>query len=162
MIRNFFADSDFLTGLMVDRDSRSQKSNEIFEHLKESSLISDISNFHVSNYIIMEVVQNLIGKHMPFAQVRENYDNLTQCHVFQIKPKHIEEAFNTKLAPFCNHHTGNSPIGIVDATSLVVMDKSRINHIISFDEGFDKLPAKLFTRINDNDVIDQRILSRQL
>jgi hypothetical protein len=110
----------------------------------------------------MEVVHNLIGKHMPFAQVKQNYDDLTQCHVFQIKPKDIDEAFKTKLAPFCNHNTGNPPIGIVDATSLVAMDKTRVSHIISFDEGFDKLPAKLFTRIKDKDVIDQRILNRYL
>ena len=137
MIRNFFADSDFLTGLMADHDSCNQKSKEIFECLEKNSLISEVSSFHVSNYVIMEVVHNLIGKHMPFAQVKQNYDDLTQCHVFQIKPKDIDEAFKTKLAPFCNHNTGNPPIGIVDATSLVAMDKTRVSHIISFDEGFD-------------------------
>jgi len=160
MTQNFFADSDFLTGLMVDGDSRSQKSKEIFGYLQENDLISDINDFHVSNYIIMEVAHNLQGKHVPFRQVKEDYDKLMQCHVFHIKPKHINEAFSTKLTPFCNHRSGNPPIGIVDATSLVIMDMKRIGHIISFDEGFDKLPDRFFNRINDNGIIDQKILRR--
>lgn len=158
MTKNFFADSDFLTGLMVTRDSRAQKSIDIFKYLQKKDIISDVYDFHISNYIIMEVAHNLLGKNVPFSEVKKHYDKMMECNVFHIKPKEIKEAFNTKLMPFCNHRTGNPPIGIVDATSLVVMDKKRINYIISFDEGFDKLPGKLFSRISDNSIIDQKIL----
>lgn len=160
MTLNFFADSDFLTGLMVDNDSRSSKSKDIFAYLLNNELIANMNDFHISNYIVMEVVNNLQGKHVSFRQTKENYDKLMRCHVFHIRPKNIDEAISTKLAPYCNHRSNNPPIGIVDATSLIVMDKMRINYLISFDEGFDKLPDKFLNRVMDNSVIDRKILSR--
>ena len=159
MTRNFFADSDFLTGLLVRRDSRHTLSKNIYRYLQTNELISDLSDFHISNYIIMEVLHNLQGKKIPFATIIEIYDRLKECHVFHVKPKEIQLAIDTKLAPYCNHRTHEPPpIGIVDATSLIVMDKTRIGSIISFDDGFDKLPD-IFIRIKDTYVIDQRILS---
>jgi predicted nucleic acid-binding protein len=159
MNSNFFADSDFLTGLLAKRDSRHDISQKIFDYLIETKLISSISDFHISNYIIMEVIHNLQGKKIPFVTIVKDYNTLIGCHVFQIKPKEIDLALQTKLAPYCNHRTHNPPpIGLVDATSLVVMDKKRINSLISFDEGFGKLPD-IFIRVTDTDVIDQRILS---
>jgi hypothetical protein len=160
MTRKFFADSDFLTGLMVRRDSRNGESNVIFKYLQEKGLISDLNDLYVSNYIIMEVTHNLFKKHeVPFRDVKRNYDNLMDCHVFHIKPKQIEEAFSTKLAPFCNHRSGNPPIVITDATSLVVLDLLRIGYFISFEGGFDTLPGRLFSRIYNKDIIDQKILT---
>ena len=159
MTQNFFADSDFLTGLFVRRDSRHTMSEKIFNYLQQNELISGLSDLHISNYIIVEVIHNLQGKQIPYVKIIEHYKTLNHCHVFHVKPKEIEQAFQTKLAPYCNHRTHNPPpIGLVDATTLVVMDKKRINSLISFDEGFDKIPD-IFIRIKDTDVIDQRLLN---
>lgn len=158
MTRHFFADSDFLTGFFAEGDNRCDSAHSIFEYLEENNLISELYDLHISNYIIMEVLHNLKGKNIPFNQITEIYEELKQCNVFHIKIKEIDQAFREKLSPFCNHRTQNPPIGIVDATSLVVMDKKRIGAIISFDEGFDSLPD-IFVRIYCRDIIDQRILS---
>lgn len=158
MTQKFFVDSDFLTGLFAVGDSRHESAQNIFDYLLEKELISEFQDFHLSNYIIMEVLHNLKGKNIPLNQINDKYQTLKQCNVFHIKIKEIDQAFREKLLPFCNHRTQNPPIGIVDATSLVVMDKKRIGSIISFDEHFDILPD-LFIRITNKEVIDQRILS---
>lgn len=158
MIRQFFADSDFLTGMLDKNDDRNPESRKIFNHLKKNSLISDIRDLHLSNYIIMEVLHNLQDKKFSFEKIMHNYDILKTCQVFHVKPKEIELAFETKLAPYCNHKSLAPPIGIVDATNLVVMDKKRIGSIISFDSGFDAIPD-IFIRIDNVDTINQRILN---
>jgi len=158
MIRKFFADSDFLTGLLDENDELYQNSTEIYNHLQQNGLISEICDLNLSNYVIIEVLHNFKDKGMPFKKILQHYDTLKNCQLFHVKLKHIEMAFERKLLPYCNHRTGNPPIGIVDATNLVVMDIKRIGAIISFDSGFDALPD-VFIRIDSVATIDQRILS---
>lgn len=157
MRRNFFADSDFLTGYFSRRDEWHELAIRIFRYLQRTRLISDLCDFHISNYVIMEVLHNLQNKEIPFQQIEDTYETLNQCHVFHVKPRDIEQAFETKLKPYLNHRTQSPPIGVVDATSLVIMDKKRISSLISFDDGFDALPD-IFIRIHNIDVIEQRIL----
>lgn len=157
MTRKFFADSGFFTGLWYERDDHHDISKEIYDCLVENHLINDLSDLYISNYIIMEVVNNLQNKGMQVDFLSEKYEILKRCKPYLVKYKEIDEAFKNKLAPFCSHRTGRSPIGFVDATSLVVMDKAKITHIITYDEGFRKIP--LIVPIYNADIIEQKILA---
>ncbi|VVB68482.1 PIN domain protein [uncultured archaeon] len=156
MTRKIFADSAFLLGLMADDDQHKSKSTDILEHLQNNHLISDINDFHISNYIIVEVIHGLIDKHTSIRQIKEKYDDLKQCHVFPIEPKHIDEAFSKILMLYCYNQSKNRPMGIVDALSVIAMGYEDIPYIISFDGHFDIVP--LIKRIGDKDVIDHDIL----
>jgi len=157
MTRKFFADSGFFTGLWYERDDHHDTSKEIYDCLIANHLINDLSDLYISNYIIMEVVHNLQNKGMQVDFLFEKYEILKRCKPYLVKHKEIDEAFKNKLAPFCSHRTGKSPIGFVDATSLVVMDKAKITHIITYDEGFSKIP--LIVPIYNTDIIEQKILA---
>lgn len=156
MTVTFFADSSFLTGLMSDEDDYSQDANDLFEYIKENRLVSSISDFQISNYIIVEVIHNLIDQHVKISDIKRHYEELKGCKTFHVKPRDIDYAFTNKLAHFCNHRTQEPRIGIVDATSLVVMEKKRINYIISFDGDFKDLP--LVSQISDKEGVDEKIL----
>lgn len=157
MTRKFFADSGFFTGLWYKRDDNHDLSKEIYSSLVDNHLIKDISDLYISNYIIMEVVHNLQNKGMQISLILEKYEILKSCKVYLVGHDEIDEAFKNKLAPFCSHKNGRSPIGFVDATSLVVMDKTKITHIITYDEGFRKIP--LIIPIHNVDMIEQKILA---
>jgi predicted nucleic acid-binding protein len=157
MTRKLFADSGFFIALMADEDDYKQDSHDIFNHLKEEHLISDLKDLHITNYILMEVLHGLADKQISFNKLMEGYEKLKQCHLYNIKLKHIDEAINIKLFRQRNRRSDRAPIGFVDATSLVIMDEQRINCIISFDSDFDKIPD-FYTRIYNNDIIDQRVL----
>jgi len=159
MTRKLFADAGFFIGLMA-KDDYSQAAHEIFEHLKETHLISDFKDLYITNYIIMEVLHGLVQKEISFDELVNNYEILKQCHICNVKQKHINTAINIKLYRQRNRRTDRSPIGFVDATSLVIMDEQKIVHIISFDGDFDKIPD-LYRRIYNKDTIDQRILGSQ-
>lgn len=156
MAVKFFADSSFLTGLMSKKDDYSRDANDLFEYIKQNHLASSISDFQISNYIIIEVIHNLMDQHMKFTEIMEYYEELKKCKTFHIKPRDIDYALNSKLRCFCSHRTQEPKMGIVDATSLVVMEKKRINYIISFDEDFRDLP--LISQISDKEGIDEKIL----
>jgi len=158
MTRKLFADTAFLIGLMSDNDSYNLESKNIFEYLRSSHLISDITDLYISDHIIIEVIHQLIRKRIPMRQIKEKYENLNQFHVFHIEAGHIDEAINTKLTPFCHNQSRERPMGIVDALSLVAMDYENIPYIISFDGHFDKVP--LIVRIKDIDSINHSILRR--
>ncbi len=90
-----------------------------------------------------------------FRETLRHYNELQNCKIYQIKKIQVDEAIRTKLKPFCNHRTGNPSIGLVDATSLYVMDKVKIPFILSFDGGFDHYP--FYHRIGNIRDIEQKI-----
>jgi predicted nucleic acid-binding protein len=104
----------------------------------------------------MEVLYGLTDKELRFDELVDTYEKLKLCHVRNIKPKHIDEAISNKLR-FRNRKSDKAPIGFVDVTSLVIMDKQNINYIISFDSHFDNLP-NFYTRIYNKEIIDQNVL----
>jgi predicted nucleic acid-binding protein len=162
MIKQYFADTCFLTGLYDENDQYHDLSQKIFDHLKSNRLISNINDLHTSNYIIMELMHNLKSNGTNIDKIKKYYEELMESKkVFTIKKAHIKEAIDTKLSPYCNRKTGEVPIGIVDATNLVVMDKIATPAIITYDGGFEemfkKMPDFYFT-INCIDVIDNKIL----
>ena len=106
----------------------------------------------------MEVLSDKqLYKRLPFNQMLEIYKKLRQCRECIIEPKHVEEAICDKLQYMCNSRSNKPKMGIVDATSLVMMDKNEINCIISFDGHFDDL-ADYYMRIYNTDLIDQKFL----
>lgn len=158
MPRRFFADTCFLTGLMDNRDPYNRISSDILQYLMRKRLIASAQEFYISNYIIVEVIHNLLRNHANFEDIKKNYETLKTYNVFQVDSNHIDDAFNKKLKSFINHRTHEPKMGIVDATSLVVMDEEQITYIISFDGDFDNLP--FVTPIKNKEMIDTFILNR--
>lgn len=161
MIRKFFADANFLTGLFIDKDDYHTVSKEIYEYLIDKHLISDTRDFYISNYILTEVIHNFQAKRVKYKELMEKYELLKQCKVYHIQVTDIDEAFKTKLAPYRKHGTDlTPPIGIVDATNLIVMDKIKNCALISFDSGYASIPDPFLIRIYNTKTIDEKIFRR--
>lgn len=152
-----FADSGFFIGLKYQRDSLHDNACNIWDELINKDLISGFEDLYISDYIIIEVFHKL-QKGIKFLRTMEHYEEeLKYCKIYHISPEDVEDAIHTKLKPFCNHSGGNPAIGLVDATSLQIMEKLKIGHILSFDDGFDRMP--MCTRIGDTNDIKEKILS---
>lgn len=151
-----FVDSGFFIGFKYERDSLHGKACSIWDELINKDLISGFEDLYISDYIILEVFHKL-QKGIKFLRTLEHYEEeLKRCKIYHISPKDVEDAIHTKLKPFCNHRDGNPAIGLVDATSLQIMEKLKIGHILSFDDGFDRMP--MCTRIGDTNDINEKIL----
>lgn len=137
----FFVDTCFLVALYDKNDNNHDSACDIWKILSEKKLIKDYTNFYMSDYILTEMfhlLQNSIG-------FRETLDCFTKISksgnvVKVLYPETIEKAINLKLLPFCNRKTKKPRIGLVDATSLIIMEEYNINYIISFDEHFKNIP----------------------
>lgn len=152
-----FADSGFFIGFKDEKDSHHANACSIWDELINKDLISGFEDLYISDYIIIEVFHKL-QKGIKFLRTMEHYEEeLKCCKIHHISPKDVEDAIHTKLKPFCNHRIGNPKIGLVDATSLQIMEKLKIGHILSFDGGFDRRP--MCTRIGDTNAIKEKILS---
>jgi predicted nucleic acid-binding protein len=150
-----FADSGFIIGLLSPNDGNHNTAVAIWRELKKKEIVSGYDDLWISNYIMVEIFHNL-QKNIFFKDTYQHYKELQNCRLYQIKKKQIDEAIHQKLKPFCNHHTGNPSIGLVDATSLFIMDIVKVPYIISFDEGFDHYP--FYRRIGEVNDIKEKIL----
>ena len=136
---SFFADSSFLIGLFDDKDNFHAEANNILTELLNSGLLSNPLELYVSNYIIAEVFHRLQEK-IGFNRTSQIYEELKRYRLYHVKQKDVDNAILTKLRPFCNKTTGNPKFGLIDATSLEIMNKFNIHYIIADDDGFDGLP----------------------
>ena len=135
-----FVDSGFFIGFKDQRDSLHDNACSIWDELINKDLISGFEDLYISDYIIIEAFHKL-QKGIKFLKTVEHYEEeLKCCKIYHISPEDVEDAIHTKLKPFCNHSDGNPKIGLVDATSLQIMEKLEIGHILSFDDGFDNRP----------------------
>jgi hypothetical protein len=112
-----FADSGFIIGLLHEHDDFHDDASAIWNELTESRIVSGYDDLWITNYIMVEIFHNL-QKNILFRETFRHYNELQQCKFYQIKKQQVDEAIQTKLKPFCNHHTENPFIGLVDATSL--------------------------------------------
>jgi predicted nucleic acid-binding protein len=151
-----FVDSGFLIGFKDERDSLHDKACNIWDELIDKDLISGFEDLYISDYIIVEVFHKL-QKGIKFHRTLKYYEELKYCKIYHITPEDVEDAIHTKLKPFCNHRDGNPAIGLVDATNLQIMEKLKIDYILSFDGGFDRIP--LCERIGNENDIKKKILS---
>lgn len=149
-----FADSGFIIGLLHERDDYHDDASAIWDELVKSKIVSGYNDLWVTNYIMVEIFHHL-QRNILFRETLRHYNELQQCKFYQIKKQQVDEAIRTKLKPFCNHNTGNPSIGLVDATSLYVMDIVKIPYILSFDEGFDHYP--LYRRIGNTTDVEQKL-----
>jgi len=149
-----FADSGFIIGLLHERDDYHVAASAIWKELIESEIVSGYSDLWITNYIMVEIFHHL-QKNILFRETFRHYNELQECKLYQIKKQQIDDAIRTKLRPFCNHHTGNPTIGLVDATSLYVMDIVKVPYILSFDEGFDHYP--FYHRISNLTDVEQKL-----
>lgn len=152
-----FADSGFLIGLIHEEDDYHDIASAIWDELIENRIISGYDDLWITNFIIIEIFHNL-QRNILFRETIRHYYELQRCKFYQIKKQQVDEAIRTKLRPFCNHLTGNPSIGLVDATSLYVMDKVKVPYILSFDEGFDHYPFS--PRIGDVRDVEQKLKRR--
>lgn len=141
----FFADACFLVALHHDKDNNHDEACEIWNKLLEKKMIVGYDNLCTTDYIIAEVfhiLQNKIG----FTKTLEHYNAISKnCNVVKVSyPETFQKAIDSKMRPFCNRKTKKPEIGLVDAISLIMMDKNKINYIISFDGHFKNIPL-IFT-----------------
>lgn len=137
----FFVDTCFLVALYNKNDNNHDSACSIWKILLEKKLIKGYNNFYMSDYILTEVfhlLQNTIG----FEETLNRFNKISKSGniVKVLYPETIKKAINLKLLPFCNHRTKKPGIGLVDATSLIIMEEYKINYIISFDEHFKNFP----------------------
>jgi len=149
-----FSDSGFIIGLIHERDDYHHTATAIWNELIEKEIVTGYDDLWITNYIMVEIFHHL-QKNILFRETFKHYNELQKCKLYQIKRKQVDEAIHTKLMPFCNHHTGNPSIGLVDATSLYVMDIVNVPYILSFDGGFDHYP--FYHRIGDVRDVEQKL-----
>lgn len=150
----FFADTSFLIGYFDDSDNFSDDAMSIFTRLTELGFVSGLNGFFFTDYIIVEMFHFLQDK-IGFTQTLKDYQMIKECQIYRVKQKDVDIAVESKLKPFCNHRTRKPKIGLVDATSLVIMDKFNIPYIISSDIGFDSIP--MCKRIGETSHIEEKI-----
>ncbi|MCG7847843.1 MAG: PIN domain-containing protein [ANME-2 cluster archaeon] len=150
-----FVDSGFFIGFKDARDSHHNKACIIWDELIDKDLISGFEDLYISDYIIVEVFHKL-QKGIKFHETLKYYEELKHCKIYHLKPKDVDGAIHTKLKPFCNHKDGNPAIGLVDATNLQIMEILKIDYILSFDGGYDRIP--LCKRIGNENDIKEKIL----
>ncbi len=145
----FFADSGFFIALNHPKDNNHPASEEIWNYLSEKE--QGLQSLCVTDYVLIEVFQTLQNK-IGFKKTKEIHQNLiNNCVLQHITRATITDAIHKKLLPSCNHSTKEPRIGLVDGTSLVVMERRKIPLIISFDDHFDSIP--LIKRIYSIDTI---------
>jgi len=149
-----FADSGFIIGFIHEHDDYHDQASAIWNGLIENRIISGYEDLWVTNFIIVEIFHHL-QKSILFRETLRHYNELQRCKIYQIKKQQVNDAIRTKLRPFCNHHTGIPSIGLVDATSLYVMDLVKIPYILSFDDGFDNYP--FYHRICNITDVEQKL-----
>jgi len=137
----FFVDTCFWVALHDKKDNNHNSACDIWKILSEKKMIKGYANFYISDYVITEVfhlLQNSIG----FKETLNCFDKISKnCNVVKILyPETIQKAIKLKLIPLCNHKTKKPNIGLVDATSLIIMEENNINYIISFDDHFKNIP----------------------
>lgn len=147
----FFGDSSFFIGLYYPRDSNHDPAKMVWDHLNDNGFVDGLESLLLSDYILIEVFQTLQNK-IGFNRTRDVHTELiNECKIQHINRTTINEAIQKKLLPSCNHSTKEPRIGLVDGTSLVIMEKRKIPRIISFDDHFDSIP--LIRRIYSVDTI---------
>ncbi|MEI7501501.1 MAG: PIN domain-containing protein [Bacteroidota bacterium] len=149
-----FADSGFIIGLIHERDDYHDIASAIWNELIENRIISGYNDLWITNYIMVEIFHHL-QRNILFRETFRHYNELQKCKLYQIKKQQVDDAILTKLRPFCNHQTGNPSIGLVDATSLYVMDIVKVPYILSFDDGFDHYPFS--PRIGNVSDVEQKL-----
>jgi predicted nucleic acid-binding protein len=135
-----FADSGFFIGLYHETDQFHDDAKRIWTRLKKDGKIEGLQSLVVTDYILVEVFHSL-QERIGFHKTAKIFENLVKkCQIERVTFELMDVAIQTKMIPFCNHRTHNPSIGLVDATSLIMMDLRGISHIVSFDGGFDTIP----------------------
>lgn len=146
---SIFGDTCFLIGLRDKTDQHHKEATKIWKTLLNGNMVKGLKDITVSDYVLVEIFQ-ILQSHSSFEIASGVYKELTNsCRVQHVTLTLVQQAINQKLEPYRNHKTQQPPIGLIDAISLVTMDKLRISRIISFDEGFDKIP--LVKRIHNEE-----------
>ncbi|MBA7476658.1 hypothetical protein ES707_12051 [subsurface metagenome] len=128
----------------------------MYDALSRSRYRIGFKDFYVSNLILIETFQKL-QKTIGYAETVSYYHTLLNgCKIVEINHAIVETAIHKKLGQMRNHNTGKPPFGLVDATSLVVMEQKKLLHILSFDGHFENVP--LLRKINNPDTIPSNLL----
>lgn len=146
-----FGDTCFLIGLKEKTDQHHKKAVNIWKKLLSTKVIKGLKDITISDYVLVEVFHGL-QSHVGFETAAIVYSELIDnCRVQPVTLPMVQLAINQKLEPYRNHKTNQPPIGLIDAISLVTMDKLKISWILSFDDGFDRIP--LVKRIHNVDTL---------
>jgi predicted nucleic acid-binding protein len=150
-VATLFGDTCFLIGLKDKSDQHHTEAIKIWKRLLSTNVVTGLNHVTISDFVLIEVFQGL-QSHAGFETAAAVYSELTDnCRVQKVTLPMVQQAINQKLEPYRNHRTKQPPIGLVDAISLVTMDKLKISWILSFDEGFDRIP--LVRRIHNENTL---------
>ncbi len=146
----FFGDTCFLVGLKEKTDQHHEDAMKIWNRLLKNKAVIGLKDITISEYVLVEVFQ-ILQSHARFETAASvYYELINNCRVQKVTSSMVQMAIDKKLEPYRNK-TKPPPIGLIDAISLITMDKLRISRILSFDEGFDRIP--LVRRIHNENSI---------
>ncbi len=146
-----FGDTCFLVGLSDKTDGHHRDAVKIWKKLLSTNVINGLKNIIISEYVLVETFQ-CMQSHAGFEAATYAYNELIKnCKVQRVTFPMVQLAINKKLEPYRNHRTRQPPIGLTDAVSLVIMDKLKTPWILSFDDGYDRIP--LIKRIHNEDTL---------
>lgn len=138
---DFFVDTCFFVALEDETDNNHSSAVEIWNKMLESKLIKGYQNFFISDYIIAEIFQNLQNR-IGFSKTKNIHEKIcSSCNILKVSyPETIDKAIKCNLTPYCNSKTKKPSMGLIDATSLALMDDHKLPYIISFDSHFENVP----------------------
>ena len=142
-----FTDSCFLIGLADRNDQYHGRAEEVMGEFRKRSL--GFESFVLTDFMAVEVFHRLQDK-VGYDRAKEYHRKVTlECKIYPVTRQTIDKAISAKLAPFVSARRASPPIGLADATNLVVMDSHNIRRIASFDGGYDRYSN--VRRIHDGD-----------
>lgn len=128
MNKSIFIDANVLCGLFNNKDALHEKSEKAIISLKESEFV-------ISNFILLEcytIISQRTSKEKAIHFRSYIFAN-RQYKIFWINHKLEEDSWNI----FASIKDKN--FSYVDASTLAVMKKEKIKHLLSFDTGFNNL-----------------------
>jgi predicted nucleic acid-binding protein len=133
----FFADANFLVSLLKPSDERHHEAKSMFKHLsKQHNII--LEDLFLSSLVMVEVFHLLHDRDQSrnsFETARSFFNtSIKNDRVYHLKQSEIEEAFTTILMQF------HKQISLVDATSVFLVGKHKIDYLLTFDGGFVNIP----------------------
>jgi len=140
--KKIFADASFLIAYYYGNEKKHDIAVEIFDILIDKNIISEISNLHLTKFIVAETLHYVQPVFPDSNALKKCYEELKHLNYHSVDENIMNNAFYNKLLVFCNHKTKKPKdgMGIVDAISLEIMEMNKITYILTFDGHFENIP----------------------
>ncbi len=135
---NIFLDTSFICSLHLPEDSLHNKAIAI-----SRELISEKVNLFISNFIILEVLTILSQRKSRYMAIVFGRSVKEEGSIKIIRIDEILEELSWQIF----QKTKEKNLSFVDCSTLAVLEKERIDYLITFDKLFNRFQSKFHFKI---------------